>query len=94
MLTVHTGITPVLLQPIGDGFVQKPVSHYEEQNAPTILEVKDLSIYSSVNNEYPRCRVVSVKTRDRKINFFWETVTLNRLYIPSHYSEFHFYTYY
>ena len=44
MLTVHTGITPVLLQPIGDGFVQKPVSHYEEQNAPTILEVKDLKI--------------------------------------------------
>ena len=50
MLTVHTGITPVLLQPIGDGFVQKPVSHYEEQNAPTILEVKHFSIYSFGKN--------------------------------------------
>ena len=46
MLTVHTGITPVLLQPIGDGFVQKPVSHYEEHNAPTILEVIQNTISS------------------------------------------------
>jgi len=39
-LTVQTGITPILLQPAGDGYLHKPLPFYEEQNAPTILEVR------------------------------------------------------
>lgn len=42
VLTVQTGITPILLQPAGDGFLHKPVPFYDEQNAPSILEVNNV----------------------------------------------------
>ena len=90
LLTIQTGITPILLQPVGDGFLHKPLPFYEEKNAPTILEVFP-NLHNWLGSFYALLALcyslvqLFVNQRVQFIDSFYKTGTYESLHILARY---------